>query len=224
LKRERAAAAFTLLELLVVASVISVLVALLLPAFGKAKAKASQAPCLNNLRQLQAAWQMYVDEHQGNLPNNEAKLDGTVWRGKTNSWTGPHNAADQADALKLGCLWPYTQGVGIYRCPGDRSRHTRTYGMNGNLGGRTAEVQTVIVRASEIPDTQRLFILADEHELSVDDGHFLVWPYPDDRWVNMPTDRHGQAGVFTFPDGHVELWRWKCSKRWPDPRNYWKRA
>jgi prepilin-type processing-associated H-X9-DG protein len=214
-----------LIELLVVIAVIGVLASMLLPATLRAKTRATGAACQGNLKQLQAAWQMYVDDNRGTLPNNEAENGPSGWRGLTNSWTGPHNAADQKpDALKQGCLWPYVQAFGVYRCPGDRTQHTRTYGMNGNLGGRTNEVQTVIRREDLLPDAGRLIVFADENEQSADDGHFLVWPYPDDRWVNMPTDRHGQAGVFTFPDGHVELWRWKCSKRWPDPRNYWKRA
>ena len=209
------------MELLVVIAIIGVLASLLLPVLGRAKAKAASAACLSNLRQLQACWQMYVDDHQGMLPGNSAYLS-DVWRGETNSWTGPHNARESAEALKLGCLWPYTQAVKLHRCPGDHSRNSRTYGMNGNLGGRTQEVQTVIIRASDIPDVTRLFVFADENEFSVDDGHFLVWPYPDDRWVNMPTDRHSRGGVFSFPDGHAEGWHWRAPKSWTNLRDYWK--
>ena len=215
--------AFTLIELLVVIAIIGVLSSLLLPVLGKAKAKAASAACLSNLRQLQVCWQMYVDDHQGMLPGNSAYLS-DVWRGETNSWTGPHNARESAEALKLGCLWPYTQAVKLYRCPSDHSRNSRTYSMNGNLGGRTQEVQTVIVRAAEIPDVTRLFVFVDENELSVDDGHFLVWPYPDDRWVNMPTDRHNRGAVFSFPDGHTEAWHWKWPKGWENRSTYWKQV
>jgi len=52
--------AFTLLELLVVMAVIGILAALLLPSLSAAKAKASGAVCLNNLKQLQVCWQLYV--------------------------------------------------------------------------------------------------------------------------------------------------------------------
>ena len=51
--------AFTLVELLVVMAIIALLAALLLPALSSAKASAKQTSCLGNLRQLEAAFQMY---------------------------------------------------------------------------------------------------------------------------------------------------------------------
>jgi len=51
---------FTLLETLVVISLISVLVALLLPALASARATARLVPCQANMRQIHAASQMYA--------------------------------------------------------------------------------------------------------------------------------------------------------------------
>ena len=55
--------AFTLVELLVVTGFIAILAGLLLPALSKAKARASTVVCLNNMKQLQLAWHMYVEDH-----------------------------------------------------------------------------------------------------------------------------------------------------------------
>jgi prepilin-type processing-associated H-X9-DG protein len=63
-----------------------------------------------------------------------------------------------------------------------------------------------------------------ENEDSIDDAHFLTWPAPDDRWVNMPADRHGQAGVLSFADGHAESWRWRWPKQLKHKQSYWKRV
>ena len=59
---------FTLIELLVVMAIIAILAALLLPVLSSTRAKAWQTQCLNNLKQVGLAMQLYVGENDDVLP------------------------------------------------------------------------------------------------------------------------------------------------------------
>lgn len=61
---------FTLIELLVVISIIGILMGMLMPVLGKARERARQASCANNLKQIGAAFIMYADDNKGKLPNS----------------------------------------------------------------------------------------------------------------------------------------------------------
>ncbi len=68
--------AFTLLELLVVGTIIAILAGMLLPALSRAKGKAQRIKCVNNLKQIGLGLRMWADDHDGKYPWLVERADG----------------------------------------------------------------------------------------------------------------------------------------------------
>jgi prepilin-type processing-associated H-X9-DG protein/prepilin-type N-terminal cleavage/methylation domain-containing protein len=226
--------AFTLVELLVVISIISVLVAVLLPALFKAKSLALSVACLNHLRQLQTCWLMYANDHDGTLPPNMFVFDiptGELIPGLDPrlTWCGGNASTDVNTAnIEKGYLFPYNRSVGIYHCPADKAtvlgatvRHTRSYSMSESINGIRSSVLMPRIpsfqKLTEIrnPEPAELFVFIGVHEKGIADSLFGI-PIPGDPfdgiWFDLPANRHNDGCNLSFADGHVQHWKWIVPK------------
>ena len=110
------AKAFTLIEVLMVIAIISLLVAILLPALSAARSASKKVACQTNLRQLATAWHSYLDANDGHFlqgVNTHLNYGGQQGAGDV-AFTGPKPLNTH---VNLPVVVP--DGAGVFRCPSD---------------------------------------------------------------------------------------------------------
>jgi len=187
---------FTLVELLVVIGIIAILVALLMPAFAKAREQSRRTHCLANLRSIGQGLHVYANLHRDRLPNGNPR----------GAWVYPPGA----DEVMVRFAEDLRE-TRIFRCPSDPRNEDEP-----QLIDRAIHNEPTSARISY--EFYSLF-WAPEYgpKLAAMKGRApLAWDLdggPRDPALAGPGDEnHGpRGGNVLFSDGHAE---WKEAGTW----------
>ena len=230
---QRTARAFTLIELLVAISIIAILIGLLLPALGKARAAGQGIRCMSNVRQIGMSSIQYTEDY------------GEIW--DSNTWWDARGVVPkppEGTFFEAGVLFQYINNAHeIAECPMNRRRSAQgsgdgendfgaytdlnfDYTMVDDVRGCRQETDLVAARFRD-PGIFQVNALPFKNLPNVVEKNLMTlsglpvfveestWWWNDEapgkvadgRWGNQDqiTRRHENRGYVAFREGHVEL-------------------
>ena len=174
---------FTLIELLVVIAIIAILAAILFPVFARAREKARQTACVNNLKEIVLAALMYAQDYDE---------QGVFFCQR--HYTDP--LPEQYNWL----LHPYIKNWQRWSCPS----HTNEFNPNDSdhytsTGGYGIAYSDLAyygwgVRLAEVQYPASVVYFGDNRDSWINTGHS----------GNHLADRHNEVCNIGFFDGHVK--------------------
>jgi prepilin-type N-terminal cleavage/methylation domain-containing protein/prepilin-type processing-associated H-X9-DG protein len=215
--RNRLRSAFTLVELLVVIGIITVLVAILMPVFARAREAAQRTTCLSQMRQAGIALMAYSAESKGFVP---------VQLGDINDFASTTNleANDCTKRSVLGTLLGYmSKERRVVRCP-VASEYPWVGYAEGNPDSDTNYMTNAAVvgkRLTRVRKSSEIALFQEDryrwHLAWLRPGGipstvpgrnmYTAWAFPNSPpWGQEYSYLHQKGGNLVFCDGHAE-WR-----------------
>ena len=204
---------FSLVELLMCVGIVATLAALLVPTISKIQRKGQSATCMNNLKSIGSAFQLYSIDNDGLFPAVRYKEGKYGNQNPTKKeWPFEINPYLEATGKTFVAVSSSTSAKGVF-CPEFlkefRTKYTDAwtagYGMNPNLGtgGNSWDDRPRVVAIPK-PSSTVLAGDSDSFHLNVQTGNeWAAGPDSEERFTSGDPIRHGTSANYLFVDGHV---------------------
>lgn len=198
---------FTLIEILVVVTILALLAAILFPVFARARDNARRTSCLGNMRQLGLSFMHYAQD------NDETMVNVYMYYGpgKTNLYWWQDTIQPYAKSRQI-LLCPYQENATTYTAMrpllAPYPLHTAYAANNiyndwqgGSLFPPLRAGQVVGRSLSEFDDATTTIVIS---EVTAGEMEFYDWQHTD--WGTAPRvdKRHLSGSNFVFADGHAK--------------------
>lgn len=191
---------FTLLELLVVISVIMMLMSVLLPALRAAKGKATQINCMNNMSQIGKGYQLYIMDYN----------DYICWFHEWPRLLGPYLTNTQQWVIK-SYTGPYKRGswMDLYFCPSNcdgLSSATGSYLVNDSVTGGYYDSWK---KMNQIKKPSNILL---QSEAAINSSGYFYWEIWQDSDLVPGSDckiawKHMNGTNVLFADSHTAFYK-----------------
>jgi prepilin-type N-terminal cleavage/methylation domain-containing protein len=206
----------TLVELLLVLAIVSLLIAISLPALVRVRNQAQGAVCFQNVKTLSLAWLLYKDDNDDCLVGGYVGKDAFDWV-QAPPDTANCTTAQEIDGIRRGALFRYTGStVEVYRCPADQRKLApgkvayRSYSIAGGANGEGwQDAYTQVERYSQIHLPALRYVFVEEADpRGTNKGSWVLNPRSK-TWVDPLAIWHSRArSSLGYADGHAETRCW----------------
>ena len=216
---------FTLIELLVVVAIIGILASLLLPVLGKARKKAYQVVCKNQLKQMSLSMIMFTDDNDGYLPS--ARVDAPNAHSQPWHWSlAPYLGIEREEGSRQYEVYVNLDSH-VFKCPSNDT--IQGYGSSGNNrwrrtgyampywagnGSQTSSLFDPVILTNISSPVDAMF-LGETHIYYFNDGFQFnnLEFYHSGKWNRLFIDGHVGQGLqkqgFSGDPSYWKYWSWE---------------
>lgn len=227
--------AFTLVELLVVITVIALLASILWPSLSRSKALARRTVCQVHMGHLAKAWMNYACENRNEFVLGEPYSG--LHEGQPDREDGFVEQGPGPEPIRNGRLYPYSNNVHMWQCPADPQGLARSFSLVGPVRGqywdRTVNGMKIGTdQVAQLINLNRQLLWMEESDgRGWNRGSWLMGVAEDEEWhwVDNVALHHDNGANVVMADAHAEYREWEDEDTiqksresdfyWDDPDN-----